>query len=139
MKERRVFSFPGDYEWLEPWIPITNDYVPFAWPIDDDPESEWGQSTESPFKVLNDELHREMPPGHLLHGLTTAVVAACTVTHKDFIFVTDDRTRPIACVHLTWSCETDPDFPFACTYKSLDDWAAAMHQRNTQQGNGQQE
>ena len=60
-----------------------------------------------------------MPEGHLLFGLNTKVVSVCTVTHKDFVFVTDDNSKPIAIVHLTWSSETDPLFPHTRIIPSL--------------------
>ena len=104
-------AIPGSFLWPKPWVRILADYVPLH--VEEEP-------TETPQKLLNDELHREVPEGHVLYGLETEVVAVCTVTHKDFVFVTDDESKPMAIVHLTWSLETDPRWPRTQTFPSLE-------------------
>lgn len=113
-----MFVIPDSFPWSSPWITIPDDYIPinsddlFSTDLDD-------ESSNTPHRILNDELHREMPPGHLLYRLATEVVAVCTVTHKDFVFVTDDLGKPIAIVHLTWSKETHPRWPHTQVITSL--------------------
>ena len=115
-----VFVIPETFLWSPPWIKIPSDYIAintddlFSTDLEDD-------TTETPYKVLNDELHREMPEGHVLYQLTTEVVAVCTVTHKDFVYVTDDPEKPIAIVHLTWSQESNPIWPRTQVFTSLQD------------------
>lgn len=112
-----MFVIPDNFDWLEPWERLTDEYETFS-----DSES----NADTPFKILNAELHREMPAGHVLYGLDTKVVAVCTWTHNDFIFVTSEPDKPIALVHLTWSEETDPAWPHATVFCSIEEWLAEM-------------
>lgn len=75
-----------------------------------------------------DELDREMCASHKLKGLKVTPIAQSTVDPDDLLFLTDDPTEPFAFVHLTWHVETRPDFPYAKTYKSLDDFFADCFQ-----------
>lgn len=115
-----MFVIPDEFPWPPPWIKLPDNYVAlntdalFAADFDD-------ETTGGADKVLNDELHREMPEGHILYQLATKVVAVCTVTHKDFVYVTDDPDKPIAIVHLTWSQETNPAWPRTQVISSLHD------------------
>ena len=84
-----MFVIPESFLWSPPWIKIPDDYIALSsddlFSTEDDEET-----ADGPHKTLNDELHREMAEGHVLYGLATEVVAVCTVTHKDFVYVTDD-------------------------------------------------
>lgn len=98
----------------------------------EDSELPPNDSKGSPFESLNEELHREIPPGHLLYGLTTTVVAVCTVTHKDFIFATNDPVQPIALVHLMGTKGTTPKWPYTTVFRTLDEWTAEMKEWNAE-------
>lgn len=112
-----MFAIPDEFEWLEPWRRLANEYEPC--PFSD-------SRGNNPFEILNNELHREMPIGHELHGLDTEVVALCVWTHQDFLFVTNNPEKPIALVHLTWSKETDPTWPHTTVFRNIDEWRAEM-------------
>lgn len=112
-----MFAIPDEFEWHEPWQPVTADYEPWPFPQ---------QQGRTPFEILNNELHREMPIGHALYGLDTVFIAVCTWTHKDFIVATNAPDKPIALVHLTWSEETDPIWPRTTVFRRVEDWCAEM-------------
>ena len=109
-----MYVIPELFPWPPPWQLIPNSYVVFR-ELDSDPSA-----AQTPHMILNDELHREMPAGHTLFGLATEAVAVCTLTHKDFVYVTDDSSRPLAIVHLTWSVEKDPTWPSTKIFRSLE-------------------
>ncbi len=61
-------------------------------------------------------MHREVPPGHVLHGETCRAVAYNPEHSDEFLFVTDNPNTPIAFVHLTWQIERDPAWPYTIVY-----------------------
>ena len=64
---------------------------------------------------LSDELEREVPAGHPLHGLPTKALA--TGGHPDdVLFRIEDGSGRYATVHLTWDAEIDPEWPAAELY-----------------------
>ncbi|WP_200430237.1 hypothetical protein [Streptomyces sp. NE5-10] len=48
------------------------------------------------------ELHRELPPGHPLHGVKATAVARCERC-DDILFSVANQPFPWAVVHLTWT------------------------------------
>lgn len=68
---------------------------------------------------LEAELARELVPGHRLHGRSGLRAVARRGDCDDVLFVGDTLA---AVVHLTWSKETDPTFPDAEIYPSLESW-----------------
>lgn len=74
--------------------------------------------TEPPEPFLVAELQREICPGHLLHGRSCQAVAQSADDPNEFVFATDHAEFPVAFVHLTWSVETSPTFPYAVGYSS---------------------
>lgn len=83
-------------------------------------------SNSSANEQLVEELNREMTVGHKLFGESLSAVSVYVLTHKDFLFTTETPNKPIACVHLTWSVETDPKWPMTNIYNSLDEWVSQM-------------
>jgi hypothetical protein len=70
---------------------------------------------------LVDELTREMSPKHILNGVPAAALAR--KRHRDdFLFSLQDGTGRVASVHLTWSEESTPDFPWTSIYRDLRTW-----------------
>lgn len=117
-----MFTIPIDFEWLTPWIPIDEPAQREEFgPLFADPDE-----NAAPAPTLIEELYREMPAGHVLCGMSVNVVAFCAADHNEFIFVTDNPNKPIACVHLTWAIETDPKWPHTDVYRSVDEWAVQM-------------
>jgi hypothetical protein len=89
-------------EWLEPWIPI------------DDVERA---------AVLKRELVREVSKGHVLEGRDAEFIAQ-RQDRDDFLVALEQGE--IGIVHLTWSIETDPQFPGAALYPSFEEWRTTV-------------
>ncbi|WP_340646601.1 hypothetical protein [Phenylobacterium sp.] len=70
--------------------------------------------------VLEAELARECSSAHVLHKATAALIARHQKT-DDCLFALEDGR--VAQVHLTWSTETKPDFPWTEIYPSFSVWA----------------
>ena len=69
---------------------------------------------------LEAELHRELPAAHQLHGRQVHAVAR-REDRDDVLFLSEER-GPVFWVHLTWSMESDPKWPWTETYRNLDDF-----------------
>lgn len=69
------------------------------------------------------ELEREMCAGHKLYGLKSRAIARCSA-RDDFIFEVEGRGW--AFVHLTWSKETQPEWPDSEIFISLEECVAAI-------------
>ena len=69
---------------------------------------------------LVDELHRELPPGHVLENVEVSVVARRR-DRDDVLFALNDGSGRLALVHLTWSKtpETIPTFPTTRIFPEL--------------------
>lgn len=68
---------------------------------------------------LEAELARELLPGHRLHGRQGLRALARRADREDVLFANETLA---AVVHLTWSKETDPRWPSADIYPSLELW-----------------
>jgi hypothetical protein len=90
-------------QWREPWQLIPMDYA-------------------SRFEA---ELYREMNAGHILYGRSFAVIGR-RKDCDDFLFYLGDKPPRFAVVHLTFQCETRPEWPKTSVFDSL---AALMEQR----------
>jgi hypothetical protein len=88
-----------------------NDLPGEWWPVFDTPEA----------RELTQELHRELPDGHVLKGRPVTAVAARRHL-KDTVFWLPE-TSEWAFVHLTWGVETDPGWPSAFV---TGDWDALI-------------
>jgi hypothetical protein len=81
----------------------------------------WIEIAETTWAAFfEDELHREMPPGHPLYRV--AFLAMACRDHKNVLFRILDSDR-WARVHLTYNPEIDPQWPWTYLY---DDWPAAL-------------
>ena len=110
-----IYELPKTFTWLSPWHPI------------EDERSHpglRGASSEEPSLVK--ELEREMPQGHVLSGLSLKAIAYCSADPEEFLFLSNDPKKPIACVHLTWKKETNPQWPHTDIYESAEEWLAQM-------------
>lgn len=70
------------------------------------------------------ELRREVPPGHVLHGLRTQPVVR-RQSRDDTIWWLPHR-REWAWVHLTFKEESDPKWPATRTFAAWDDLLATL-------------
>lgn len=126
-----MFTIPDDFEWLYPWIPIPDDYTILPSPYDDaltNCDRDTGELVAPAREILVAELKRELPDGHTLEGLDFEAVALSQVTHKDFLFATNDESRPLARVHLTFSKESKPPWPMTFVFATLTAWHEEMQQ-----------
>lgn len=67
------------------------------------------------------ELRRELPAGHQLHGRALRAIARRD-DRDDVLFVPIVPGASVYRVHLTWSVETDPRWPWTEVYDSVDDF-----------------
>jgi len=97
-----MIDIPEGFDWPPPWKPL-----PF-------PEGWLGRVGR--VSSAEEELKREVGPGHVLLGRTCRAVAYNPKHCDEFLFVTDDPLNPLAFVHLTWQIERDPTWPYTITY-----------------------
>jgi hypothetical protein len=82
---------------------------------------DWSEPWSFQLSGLEKELEKELIPGHALHGRTTLAVARHE-GRDDILFLVDDEAYPLAVVHLTWARETDPRWPYAERYSSIQEF-----------------
>ncbi|APR82041.1 Hypothetical protein A7982_07390 [Minicystis rosea] len=70
------------------------------------------------------ELDREIPPGHVLHGVRITPLARHEA-RDDVLVRAGGAPMPLYLVHLTWRQETDPAWPAAHPFQSMADFAIA--------------
>jgi hypothetical protein len=104
--------------WLEPW-----------WPI-----AESGQDLANGFE---EELRREVAPGHPLHGILVEAVGRHNGC-DDVLFRLLDGTGRVAVVHLTWtqSPPEQPPWPVTEVFDSLEAWAELRMKRDHEEYRG---
>ncbi len=98
-----MIVIPPDYEWIPPWKPLNieqrqtmTEFGELIQFLDEDEGEEVGLTLE-----LELELEREVPPGHVLHGLEVEAIAFNEEDANEFLFLTNCDQYPIAFVHLT--------------------------------------
>jgi hypothetical protein len=70
---------------------------------------------------LEAELRRELPRSHQLAGRSLRAVARRDNT-DDVLFELATGEGPVFCVHLTWSVERKPPWPWTDRYDSITDF-----------------
>lgn len=81
----------------------------------------WGPVPAAQGRALIRELRREMPAGHRLRGLP--VYPLGHGEHPDeLLFQIEDPDYKFARVHLTWSKERDPQWPWTTLYRTFEDF-----------------
>ncbi len=90
--------------WLMPWEAVED-----------------GGETQGFRAGFEDELRREVAPGHVLHGLNARLIGR-RYDRDTALFLLDDGR--IAKVHLTWRRDTeiDPRWPYTTIYVDVRDW-----------------
>ena len=92
-------------EWLEPWCAI----------------ADGGRASAA---IFEDELFREIGPGHALHAIRVEAIALhCGC--DDVLFRLLDGSERVAVVHLTWTRNPPekPPWPATEIYPDLESWA----------------
>lgn len=80
----------------------------------------WVPISPQDSKSFEGELYREMIPSHQLYGRDLHAVARRG--HKDDVLFISGINGPVFVVHLTWSVETNPTWPWTTAYENLDDF-----------------
>ena len=73
--------------------------------------------------AINEQLQRELSPGHVLYGLDATAVAM-SGARDDVLFEVAGHKNPLAHVHLTWSRSPikEPRWPATQFFASWEDW-----------------
>jgi hypothetical protein len=71
---------------------------------------------------LEAELRREIPRAHSLFALELRAIARRD-GYDDVLFASTGERPRVYCVHLTWSVETDPTWPWTVEYTDVADFA----------------
>ncbi len=90
---------------------FTEDEMPEGWSLLNANESD----------PMNKELRREVCKGHVLFNKEVCAIAR-RHDRDDVLFSTKDTEFPLYCVHLTWSQESTPDWPYVTAFKSKSDF-----------------
>ncbi len=89
-----------------------------AWP------EKWSRLSNSEADSCLQELKRELPQRHLLTELPLKAIGRRN-GHDQFLFIVEDGSNQFATVHLTWSVETDPKWPWTEIFRSFNHWVAS--------------
>ena len=81
----------------------------------------WAELRPEDMGSLERELARETCLGHPLHGSRVKALYR-RYPHDDVLFEVFGSDCPYYCVHLTWSAETDPNYPYITRFRSLEDF-----------------
>jgi len=100
-------------KWPAPWAPITDEARALAFGRLQRPELA---------ATVVEELRREICPDHPLFGVECRVLAWHTGNQREFLLETDRADMPLVLVHLTWSVESQPHWPFIIPYQSVEDF-----------------
>lgn len=110
---------PDGFSWPDPWHPLVeseaSNEVLGPQPFAEDPKT----------FTFEAELQHEVCPSHPLYRVECRAVARSREHHDEFIFVTAHPGMPVAFVHLTWTIESNPTFPYTVGYPSWDAFRAA--------------
>ena len=80
--------------------------------------------------ALETELRREINPTHQLYGRDLRAVAR-RGARDDVLFVPRDGDKRVFWVHLTWSIESDPQWPWTEGYSDQNAFAARWPEGET--------
>ncbi|MEH6812831.1 MAG: hypothetical protein V7677_09920 [Motiliproteus sp.] len=90
-----------------------------SWP------EKWSRLSDSEAHSFVQELKSELPQGHLLTGLPLKAIGRRD-GRDQFLFLLEDGSNKLATVHLTWSEETDPKWPWTEIFNSFDHWITSV-------------
>jgi hypothetical protein len=74
-------------------------------------------------KGFEEQLARELPPGHVLLGIPVRALAQMEGS-DDFLYELLDGTKRVAVVHLTFSENISPEWPWTQLFSSCAEWTA---------------
>jgi hypothetical protein len=100
--------------WPHPWKPLT-----------DGDESLLPAVISGEASTIIEELNREMCDTHPLQDVKCVPVAYDNRTCKEYLLSTDMLDSPFVLVHLTFTKESDPRWPFIIRYRSMNHFLAS--------------
>ena len=83
----------------------------------------WSELRTEDIGELEKELAREVCVTHPLYRQRVKAVFR-RYPHDDVLFEVFDTDCRFYCVHLTWSIEVDPHWPFITRFRSIEDFCA---------------
>lgn len=78
---------------------------------------------------FDEQLFRELPPGHILLGIAVRAIARVD-GDDDVLYELLDGTNRVAVVHLTFAQNIDSNWPWTELYSSYSSWASDRMQRD---------
>lgn len=81
----------------------------------------WIEVTVREASLFESELAKEISQKHPLAGVFAKCISRIG-DRDDFLFALGAHEKPLAIVHLTWSKETDPEFPQTTFFDSEEDF-----------------
>jgi hypothetical protein len=90
----------------------------------DDLSDEWSVIGWTDARRLRKELRRETVPGHVLHGRPARALAARKLRKESIWWLPQDGAWAV--VHLTWTAETDPQWPTTVVVQTWDEEVAEI-------------
>lgn len=84
---------------------------------------DWCPLSPDEARGIERELFRELAPTHVLRGTSATALARGPDHPDDVLFRLEAAPARYAVVHLTWSVEARPEFPFTRLYPTLVDIA----------------
>lgn len=81
-------------------------------------------------KDFEDQLAREMPPGHVLSGVPVRAVAHMEGS-DDFLYQLLDGTGRVAVVHLTFTENVSAEWPWTELFSSHAEWSTTRMQSDS--------
>jgi hypothetical protein len=118
---------PPEFVWISPWAALAEASPPLPEVLGDQTYSQW----------LAAELQREVCESHRLYRINVEAIGFNRYDPNEFLFLTDDPKTPFAFVHLTWTVETDPRWPWTEGFVSileLTTWMKECHDSYQEDG-----
>lgn len=81
----------------------------------------WIEPSAAEAEELETELRRELAPAHRLHGRDVRAIAR-REGRDDVLFASPTSDGPVFWVHLTWSVEKAPEWPWTVEHRNLADF-----------------
>jgi hypothetical protein len=111
---------PEGFVWPEPWEPIPDETFCPEYPC-----FYFAPAGDEQPATISAELQREAGPGHPLYRVHCRAVARSRRSIHEFVLTTARPWMPVAFVHLIWTAEKDPHFPWVRGYESWGAFRAA--------------
>jgi len=85
--------------------------------------TEWEVLNSESSSSFTNELYREICRGHKLYKINSVALLKRN-NRDDYIFYTENNEY--ALIHLTWQKESNPNWPYCSTYKTIQECLAEL-------------